>query len=174
MLARIILVLLIAPVVELALLIWLGGQIGFWPTIGIIVVTALVGSFLIKQQGLSTWSTFRRRLSRGEMPGEQIVDGLIILVMGALLVAPGILTDIIGFIGMIPITRAPIRRYIMRRFSKSVSEGTVSFGIFGTGSFDVPDQRHPGEAGWTGEGSVSPRYSDDDDLLPPGRHSGES
>jgi UPF0716 protein FxsA len=175
MFARILVLLLVSPIVELALLIWLGNQIGFWPTIAIIVITALAGSILLKQQGLAVWSTLKRRLRRGEMPGEQIVDGVIILVTGALLVTPGVLTDVVGFAGLIPVTRAPIRRFIMGKFSKSLTDGTVSFGVFGSGGFDMPDETYRRDsAEWTGEGSVNPRYSDgDEDFLPPPRHSGD-
>lgn len=164
MFARILLLLLISPIVELALLLQLGRMIGFWPTIALIVVTAVAGSFLLKHQGLSVWGDLKRRLGRGELPGDQIVDGVIILVCGALLVTPGVLTDIIGFAGLIPVTRIPIRKYLMRRFTKSLTSGTVTmgFGTFGGADFDYPPPPEPG-SDWHGQGSSTPRYASRDD-----------
>ncbi|MFW5973059.1 MAG: FxsA family protein [Bacteroidota bacterium] len=161
MFARILLLLLVTPIVELALLLRVGQWIGFWPTIGIIVVTAVAGSVLLKQQGLSVWGTLQRRLQMGELPGTQIIDGVIILVAGALLVTPGVLTDFVGFAGLIPLTRIPIRKYIMRRARRSVERGTmaVGFGSFGSMGYDQPNPygRSSSEReGWQGSARPTP------------------
>lgn len=161
MFARILILMLVSPIVELALLIQIGNMIGFWPTIGIIVFTALVGSVLLKQQGLSVWTTLKARLGRGEMPGAQIVDAAIILVAGALLVTPGVLTDVVGFAGLVPLSRIPIRKYIMRRFARSIQQGTssVGFGIFGGADYTGAPPTDPRDIDdWTGSGSSRPNY----------------
>lgn len=165
MFARILLILLITPIVELALLLQVGQWIGFWPTIGLIVVTALAGSVLLKQQGLSVWRQLQQRLGMGDLPGTQIVDGVIVLMSGALLVTPGVLTDVAGFAGLIPLTRAPIRRLIMKRFQRSVAQGSMQmrFGSFGSAVFDPPQADDDG-ADWKGEAATKPRGT----TRPPG------
>jgi UPF0716 protein FxsA len=133
MFGRLILLFLLTPAVELALLIQVDQVIGFWPTVGLIVVTGIVGSHLARREGLSTWRRLNSRLQNGDLPGTELVDGIIILVAGALLITPGILTDVIGFVGLISFTRAPLRRVVMRWFQHKMEQGTmqVQFGVFG-------------------------------------------
>jgi UPF0716 protein FxsA len=133
MLGRLILLFLLTPAVELGLLIQVDRLIGFWPTIGLIVVTGIAGSSLAKREGLSTWRRLNDRLRSGSLPGKEMVDGVIILVAGALLITPGVLTDVFGFMGLIPPTRALIRKIIMKRVRRKIEEGDlqVQFGLFG-------------------------------------------
>ncbi len=119
MLGRLILLFLLTPAVELALLIQVDQLIGFWATIALIIVTGVVGSHLARREGLSTWGRLNRRLQAGDLPGKELADGVIILVSGALLITPGILTDVIGFSGLQPaVEEAPGRQ--------SLSAGAVS------------------------------------------------
>ncbi|PSQ88400.1 MAG: hypothetical protein BRD30_07150 [Bacteroidetes bacterium QH_2_63_10] len=133
MLGRLILLFLLTPAVELALLIQVDRVIGFWPTIGLIIVTGIVGSHLARREGLSTWQNLNDRLQAGDLPGTELADGMIILVAGALLITPGILTDLFGFLGLVPFTRAYLRRFVMRWFQRKMEQGTmgVQFGVFG-------------------------------------------
>jgi len=133
MLGRLILLFLLTPAVELALLIQVDQVIGFWATIGLIIVTGIVGSHLARREGLSTWRRLNNRLQSGDLPGAELADGVIILVAGALLITPGILTDVIGFLGLIPFTRKYLRRFVMRWFQRKMEKGTmqVQFGAFG-------------------------------------------
>lgn len=133
MLARLVLLFLLTPAVELALLIQVDALVGFWATVGLIVATGIVGSFLARREGVSTWRRLNVRLQSGELPGKELVDGVIILVAGALLVTPGVLTDAIGFLGLLPPSRALVRRYLVRRFRRKMSDGSmeVQFGVFG-------------------------------------------
>src|SRR5690606_30929505 len=94
LLGRIMLLFIAGLIAELALLVWLGGRIGFWPTSGLVVGTAVLGSALAQREGLSLLNRFRTRMASGEMPGDELTDGLIILVSRALLVEPGVLTDV--------------------------------------------------------------------------------
>ena len=103
---------------------WLGGRIGFWPTVGLIAATALLGSLLAHREGLSALSRFRGRMASGAMPGAELTDGLIILVAGALLLTPGVLTDVVGFLGLLPPTRALIRSALTKRFQKGIASRT--------------------------------------------------
>lgn len=118
---RLLLLFALVPILDLALLIWIGQHIGFWPTVGLIVGTALLGSFLARRAGLSVLARFRARLASGTMPGSELTDGLIILVAGVLLLTPGVLTDVVGLLGLFPPTRAPIRRALTQRFQHHVT-----------------------------------------------------
>ena len=135
MLGRLILLFLLTPAVELGLLIQVDRLIGFWPTIGLIIATGLAGSYLARREGLSTWRRLNERLNEGGLPGKELTDGVIILVAGALLVTPGVLTDVVGFMGLLPPTRALIRKLIMNRIQKKMNDGSLQFrfGFFGGG-----------------------------------------
>ncbi len=161
MFARILVVLLITPIIELGLLIKLGELIGFWPTIAIIVTTALAGSMLLKREGLSVWRRFNDRLTSGDMPGTEALDGVIIIVAGALLITPGVLTDLLGFLGLLPITRKLIRKEAMKRIRKAMTQGTFAMGF---GAFDDVDLEANGvdyENTWEGNPRETPRYIED-------------
>jgi UPF0716 protein FxsA len=133
MLGRLILLFLLTPAVELGLLIQVDKLIGFWPTIGLILVTGMAGSYLARREGTSTWNRLNTRLNQGDLPGKELVDGVIILVAGALLITPGVLTDVLGFMGLLPPTRYLIRKVVMKRIRKKVEEGAIQmqFGLFG-------------------------------------------
>jgi len=145
MLGRLLMLFLLTPAVELGLLIQVDRLIGFWPTIGLIVATGIAGSFLARREGLNTWRQLNQRLGAGDLPGKELIDGVIILMAGALLVTPGVLTDVIGFLGLLPPTRALIRRLVMRRFRRKMEEGSlqVQLGFFG-GAAPGPGGSSPG------------------------------
>ena len=147
MLGRLLLLFLLTPAVELGLLIQVDQLIGFGPTIGLIVATGIAGSYLARREGLNTWRRLNERLNAGDLPGKELVDGVIILVAGALLVTPGVLTDVIGFLGLLPPTRALIRAVLLRRFRSKVEEGSlqVQFGFFG-GAAPGPNGTSPGRS----------------------------
>lgn len=163
MLGRLILLFLLTPAVELALLIQVDRFIGFWPTIGLIVVTGLVGSHLARREGLSTWQRLTARLQRGDLPGTELADGLLILVSGALLITPGILTDVFGFMGLVPLTRTPLRRLLMRWFRGKMEQGTlqVHAGGFGGGGPTAPPEGAAPSEDWQGQGQQVPNHTDD-------------
>jgi UPF0716 protein FxsA len=172
MLGRIVLLFLITPVVELALLIQVGEYIGFWPTIALIVATGLAGSFLARREGFSVWQRFNKRLAEGGLPGQELVDGMIILVAGALLITPGVLTDVFGFIGLLPFTRAPVRRFLIKRLRRRMEDGSVHvrMGGFGVSSpFDASSSsddaasngQRERDSHWQGTGRKVPRHSEE-------------
>lgn len=167
MFARLLLLFLITPIVELALLIRVGMWIGYWETILIIAVTAVVGSYLAKREGLSAWRRFNEKLAGGGLPGRELVDGLIILVAGALLITPGVLTDVFGFMGLIPLTRKHIRRYLYKRLERASQRGTmgVYYGAstFGSETYTHPEREPsdappPSDAQWHGQSRSVPRH----------------
>jgi UPF0716 protein FxsA len=171
MLGRLLLLFLLTPALELGVLIQVDKLIGFGPTIGLIVATGIAGSYLARREGLNTWRRLNERLNTGDLPGKELVDGVIILVAGALLVTPGVLTDIVGFLGLIPPTRALIRKFLMRRFRSKMEEGSmqVQFGFFGGAApgpngadwADPPQSSGPNGNGssWEGTGRKFPRHS---------------
>jgi UPF0716 protein FxsA len=187
MLGRLLLLFLLTPAIELGVLIQVDQLIGFGPTIGLIVATGIVGSYLARREGVNTWRRLNERLSAGDLPGKELVDGAIILVAGALLVTPGVLTDVVGFLGLIPPSRALFRKALMRRFQSKMREGSmqVQFGIFGgsapgpNGPNDPNHTRHaepgsskePADEKWQGSGRRMPRHTD---ASPPSERSSPS
>ncbi len=167
MFGRLLALFLITPVVELALLIQLGDWIGFWPTIAIIVVTGVAGTFLAKKEGLSVWRRFNERLQKGDLPGRELLDGVIILVAGALLITPGVLTDVVGFIGLIPPTRRIVRGYLNGKIQKAAERGSMRFSFGGFPSYHEPTGDSPGvppsapqadDPDWRGQPNDRPRH----------------
>jgi UPF0716 protein FxsA len=107
---------IVVPIAELYVIIQVGEAIGLWPTLALLLADALLGSFLLKHQGRGAWRRFNEALAARRFPGREVVDGLLIVVGGTLLLAPGFLTDIVGLLLLIPPTRA-IARSVLRRFT---------------------------------------------------------
>lgn len=128
---------IVVPAVELALLIEVGSFFGTLPTFALIVVTGMVGAALARRQGLSVLGRLRSQMQTGQWPGDTIADGAIILVAGALLVTPGILTDVTGFLMLIPTTRTLIRRYLEKRLQRAVATGAAT--MYTTGAAPRPN-----------------------------------
>ena len=113
---RLLLVLfIILPIAEMAVLIKVGTLIGVLPTIGLVVLTAVMGVSLMRVQGLATLARVQEKLQRGELPETELLEGVMLLIGGALLLTPGFITDTMGFICLIPGLRQPIARWIMAR-----------------------------------------------------------
>ena len=118
MLATLILLFIFVPIIELAVLIEVGQYIGTFYTILLVIVTGVVGAFLAKMEGLRVWHALQKDLKQFKMPTDRMIDGVLILIGGAFLLTPGLITDILGFLLIIPFTRFPIREYVKRRFIK--------------------------------------------------------
>ena len=103
------------PVLEMWLLITVGNHIGALPTIGLVLLTAFVGVNLLRAQGVETLWRGRRRFEEGQLPAQEITEGIILAVSGALLLTPGFVTDSIGFAGLIPPVRRAIAQLILSR-----------------------------------------------------------
>lgn len=109
MFARLFLLFLTVPLIELFLFLLIGQKIGILPTFAIILLTGVLGAALARSQGLRTIAQYRESIARGRLPHEAILDGLLILVAGALLLTPGFLTDTIGFLLLAPAVRRVVR-----------------------------------------------------------------
>lgn len=115
MLVRLLLLFTVVPLVELALLLWLAEHTGWRFTIALVLVTGVVGAVLARWQGFRCWQTVQRRMHQGELPTAALLDGPMILIAGALLVTPGVLTDLVGFALLTPPVRRVIRQWLFRR-----------------------------------------------------------
>ena len=119
-----LLLFMLIPIVEMWILIEVGGWIGALPTIGLVVLTAMIGLSLLKQQGLSTLLRARRKMDEGAIPASELVSGVMIAVGGALLLTPGFVTDALGFALLIPQTRQWLLFKLIDRYrDKIVIEG---------------------------------------------------
>ena len=119
-----LLLFMLIPIVEMWILIEVGGWIGALPTIGLVVLTATIGLSLLKQQGLSTLMRARRKMDEGAIPASELVSGVMIAVGGALLLTPGFVTDALGFALLIPQTRQWLLFKLIDRYrDKIVIEG---------------------------------------------------
>jgi UPF0716 protein FxsA len=104
----------LTPLIEVYLLIKIGGRIGSLPTIALIILTAITGVWILRHQGLGTISKIRHGLDQGQLPAAALVEGLLLLIAGVLLLTPGFLTDTIGFLCLIPRLRTHIALVLLR------------------------------------------------------------
>ena len=125
MLGYLILLFTIIPVIELTLLIKVGQSIGAAYTISIVILTGVAGAYLAKLQGLITLRRIEEEVNQGRMPADRLFDGVVILCSGLLLLTPGFITDLIGFMGLIPITRGLFKRWLRGRIDDIISQGRV-------------------------------------------------
>jgi UPF0716 protein FxsA len=109
----IFIIVLIIPFAEIYLLLQVGGIIGALPTIFLVVFTAVLGSWLLKQQGFATLQRFQASLAQGVLPAQEMLEGVLILLGGALLLTPGFITDMIGFVCLVPQLRAKVANYVI-------------------------------------------------------------
>ncbi len=129
------------PILELYLLFQIGTVIGVMPTIGIVVLTGVLGSWLARREGRKTLISIREKLRSGSVPSDPLLDGLMILVAGALLITPGVLTDVVGFCGLIPWTRSLVRTHLKNWFRKLTETGAAEFRYFGSfGGSQTPNE----------------------------------
>ncbi len=103
---------IVVPIVELYVIIQIGGLIGVLPTLALLLADALLGSLLLRHQGRGAWRRFNQALAERRFPGREVADGLMIAVGGTLLLTPGFITDIFGLLLLIPPTRAIARRLL--------------------------------------------------------------
>jgi len=125
MLGRVFLFFAIVPLVELFILIKIGSHIGALNTILLVILTAALGALLVRLEGLRTWRQIQSSLSQGQIPAEELIDGVLIFAGGILLLTPGVLTDLCALILLFPYTRMHFKRWLRRRFDRMVTSGSV-------------------------------------------------
>lgn len=143
--ALLVLLLIVVPLVELFILIQVGELIGAWWTIAALLAVSVLGAWLVRREGTRAWARFRGALSAARMPADEVLDGALVLLGGALLLTPGFATDAGGLLLMIPPTRALVAAAVKRQLGARLSVATLG----GTRS------------GFGGRTSTSRRRSDD-------------
>lgn len=136
---RLLLLFILVPTVELVLLIEVGRRIGTLPTLGLIVVTGVVGATLARHEGLQVLRRIQAELAQGQLPAGSLVDGMIILIAGALLITPGILTDVFGFLCLVPGCRDIVKKVVRKRLERAVRQQQVHVSMH-VGDFRDPPQ----------------------------------
>lgn len=147
------------PIIEIAVFIQLGSIIGLWPTIAFALLTAIVGASLVRSQGILTLAVVQRRMQQGELPAQQIMEGVMLAVAGVLLLTPGFVTDTLGLVMLLPAPRARLATYLMSKVVVNTRSG---------GSFSHSDTSfyHHTQQGKTFEGEFQRKDDDDDDSSP--------
>lgn len=129
MFIRLLAVFILLPLVELALLLQVGGWIGLGWTLALVIGTGILGAALAKRHGLRAWIAIRHELQAGRMPTSTLADGLLILIGGVVLLTPGLLTDLFGFAMLLPASRNAFKKALGRRFQRAVDRGDTSITV---------------------------------------------
>jgi UPF0716 protein FxsA len=138
--------LLLVPLVDAALLVFVAGEIGGPATILLVVLTALIGTLLLRAEGRRTIGKITRKLQSGSAPTDELIDGGLLIASGAFLITPGLVTDLIGFLLVLPITRLPIR-IALKKFVivPYMDERTGGFTTGSVYTFGFPDPEESGQ-----------------------------
>lgn len=135
MLGRLFLLFTLVPLVEIYLLVQLGGLLGAWPTIALVAITGLLGAALARREGRRALASYQEALAKGKLPEEGIVSGLLILVGGVMLITPGVLTDVVGLALMVPPVRRAVAKQVKARVQKRIDTGSIQVMHIGAGGF---------------------------------------
>ena len=125
MLGYLVLSFILIPIIELAILIKVGQFIGVLNTVLIVIFTGLAGAFIARAQGLVTLMKIQKDINEGVMPTENLIDGLMILCGGILLLTPGLISDAIGLMILIPFTRFLIKKWLKRKIKDMIAHGRI-------------------------------------------------
>jgi UPF0716 protein FxsA len=125
MLGRILLLFAIVPLIEIFVLIKIGSLIGALNTILLLLAMAMLGTLLARLEGLRTLRQIQTSLAEGQVPAEELIDGVLIFIAGVLLVIPGILSDFLALILLFPFTRTHFKRWLRRRFDRMAASGRL-------------------------------------------------
>ena len=140
---------IVLPILEMFILIQVGGIIGAVPTIALVLSTAIVGLHLLRQQGLSTLMRANQKLATGEMPAEEVVEGLMLAVGGALLLTPGFVTDAIGFCCLVPQSRRFLAKKLMAKgILKATQSSAFNANTMNSGSFEFHQSEFTAQSGF--------------------------
>ena len=151
---------IVVPIIEIYFLIQVGSAIGVLPTILLVIATAVLGTALLRQQGMSTMRRYQENVQAGKMPAGELLEGLALLVGGVLLLTPGFFTDAIGFTLLLPPTRKGMIKWLLSK---------VNFQMVGMSQshYRGPGSQPGGGNVYDGEYSESSRSSDTNERFPP-------
>jgi len=124
-LVALLVVLIVLPIVEIAAIVAVGQQIGAIPTVLLLLATAVIGSLLLRREGGKAWRAFRAALAERRQPAAEVVDGVLVLLGGLMMVLPGFVTDVFGFLVVLPLTRRPLRTLALLQLSRRLGPGVV-------------------------------------------------
>ncbi len=125
MFLRLLLLFILTPVIELALLIEVGQFLGVAPTVALVIGTGAAGAALARSQGVRAFTRLRQTVAAGAFPGEELFDAVLILAGGLLLLTPGMVTDLIGLAALVPGPRRVLKGYLKRAVSRRLPSGMV-------------------------------------------------
>ncbi len=165
-----LLLFIIVPMVEIYFLIKVGSIIGAFPTILIVIGTAILGSWLLRQQGMATMMRYQQNLQQGKLPAQEMMEGVALVIGGILLLTPGFFTDIVGFLCLIPVTRVGIVRWVMSKVKFQTLGGMGGASGMGGGAGFGGFQQGPGRGGDDGrtfDGEFERTDGKEKDRLPP-------
>ena len=156
LLGRLALLFIVIPLVELVLLVELGRRIGLFPTLGLVIITGITGATMARLEGLRVFFQFQTEMGSGRLPGQAMLDGVSVLIGGAFLLTPGIMTDLAGFALLFPFSRRQLQRYATAWIKRKVTDGTIHVVTMPRGGID----------GWPGDGYEDPRPHSSSELDP--------
>lgn len=119
---------IIVPIIEISVLMQVGEWLGAWPTVAIVIVTAWLGAKNVRQQGIATLNSVQTKMAQGQMPSDEIVTGLLLLVAGVTLITPGFVTDAFGLLLLVPFVRKSLVA-VVQKHMVSVNTQQSSFGF---------------------------------------------
>lgn len=149
-LAWIALALLVVPTLEIAVIVRVGSWIGAWPTFLLLIAESALGAWVVRHEGARSWAALREALAQRRVPASELADAALVLVGGVLLLTPGFLTDVVGFVFVIPATRRLVRPWAGRMLADRLVTAAVPRPGTGTWSGAAP----PGGAGRVVAGEV--------------------
>ena len=160
---RILAVLLLIPLLDIMLLFVVAGYLGPVPTVALVVLTALVGLVLVRAEGRNTLRKIQAKLGQGEPPTDELIDGGLLLISGTLLLTPGLVTDLVGLVLVVPLTRYPIRvavkKWVVVPYADAKGRGFVTGNVY-TGGFPGGDA----DAAGPRQGGQGDTYDVDEDA----------
>lgn len=130
----------LVPIIELAVIIEVGERVGVLSTLVLLVAVSILGAILAKREGLGVWHRLKRTVEEGRMPSDELADGFMVLFGAALLLTPGFLTDGLGFLLLIPLTRGPLKQMLKRAMGAYVAR-RVEIGVEQMGARGTPRAR---------------------------------
>ena len=127
---RLFLLFTLIPVIELSLLIKVGSLIGTFNTIAIVILTAIIGAYMVRLEGVGVMYRIQQDMREGIFPAEELINGMMVLTAGVLLLTPGFFTDVIGFLMVFPVTRNYLKRIARRYIDKNIANSHIEIKKF--------------------------------------------
>ena len=140
-----LLIFIVAPIIEIVVIVKVAGVIGGWNTVGLLILTSIVGAYLVRHEGFAVLRKVQAQLNRGVLPGNELIDGLLVLAGGLMMLVPGFITDVVGLVLVLPPTRPLGRAVVLRWVDRRLSSQTRA-NLFGPRRVRVrygPAQRTP-------------------------------